>query len=116
MRFKIETLKEYTIIPNEYLKDKHLSLKSKGLLTIMYSLPNEWDYTMSGLCKITNTGITAIRNIITELEIFGYLFREETKDEKGQFNYIYHVYTKSKGIKPKKSIAIKRALKAQNRI
>lgn len=116
MKFQIESLKGFTIIPNEYLKDKHISLKAKGLLSVMYSLPNDWDFSMNGLCKITNTGITAIRNIITELEIYGYLYREETKNEKGQFDYIYHVYIKSKGVKPKKSIAVKRALQAQNRI
>ena len=88
MKFKIESLKQYSIIPNEYLRDKHLSLKSKGLLTIMYSLPNDWDYSINGLCKITNSGTTQIRNIITELEIYGYLERVQTKNEKGQFEYI----------------------------
>lgn len=116
MKFKIETLKGFTIIPNDYLKDKKLSLKSKGLLTIMYSLPNEWDYSINGLCKITNSGITTIRTILTELEIYGYLERIQTKNEKGQFDYIYHVFIKSKGTRPKKALSIKKALEsAKNR-
>ena len=113
MKFQIETLKGFTIIPNEYLRDKKLSLKAKGLLSVMYSLPNDWDYSINGLCKITKSGITMIRSIITELEIYGYLERKQSKNEKGQFEYTYIVYIKSKGIKPKESIAIKRALTSQ---
>ena len=107
------TLKGFTIIPHEYLRDKKLSLKAKGLLSVMYSLPNDWDYSINGLCKITKSGITMIRSIITELEIYGYLERKQSKNEKGQFEYTYIVYIKSKGIKPKESIAIKRALTSQ---
>ena len=96
MKFKIESLKSYTIVPNEYLRDTRISLKAKGLLSVMYSLPNDWDFTMAGLCKITNSGITTIRTIINELECFGYILREQKKNEKGQFDYIYHVYTEPK--------------------
>ena len=108
MKFKIQELKEYTIIPNEYLKDKKISLKAKGLLTIMYSLQNEWDYTMNGLCIITGEGITKIRNAIWELETFGYLKREQTKDEKGRFQYYYIVYLKSQNIGTENTISNKR--------
>ena len=100
MKFIIEKLEGYQIMPTEHLQNKKLSLKAKGLLSVMYSLPNDWDYSVNGLCKITNTGITAIRNIIAELEINGYLVREQTKNEKGQFEYIYHIYFKSRKIKP----------------
>lgn len=102
MKFKIETLKGYQIMPTEFLRDSELSLKAKGLLATMYSLPNEWDYTILGLCKITKTGITAIRSILAELELTGYLKREETKNLKGQFEYNY--YIRFKPIKPKNPI------------
>lgn len=96
MKFQIEKLDGYQIMPNEHLRNKELSLKAKGLLSIMYALPNDWDYTVNGLCKITNTGITAIRNILSEIELKGYLWREETHNEKGQFEYIYHIYHKKR--------------------
>lgn len=117
MRFKIENLKNFTIVPNEYIRDKRISLKSKGLLSVMYSLPNDWDFTMAGLCKITNSGITTIRTIINELECFGYILREQTKNEKGQFDYIYHVYTNPKNKifdNLKNSISVKRQMSANN--
>ena len=99
MKFKIETLNGYQIMPTEFLRDKELSLKAKGLLATCYSLPNEWDYSMRGLCTITNTGITAIRNIIAELELKGYLIRRQTKNLKGKYEYEYYVLIKPK--KPK---------------
>lgn len=81
----------YTAIPKEYLKDKKLSLKAKGLLTIMYSMPEEWEYNMKGLSKITGTSIKSIRNIIKELEENYYLFRRRRQNKKGQFYYEYIV-------------------------
>lgn len=91
MKFKIETLKNYQIMPTAFLKDKKISLKAKGLLATMYSLPNEWDYSINGLCKITNTGLRSIRTAITELEIIGYIERKQIHNEKGQFDYEYLV-------------------------
>lgn len=91
MKFKIETLKNYQIMPTTFLKDKRISLKAKGLLATMYSLPNEWDYSINGLCKITNTGLRAVRAAITELEIIGYIERKQIHNEKGQFDYEYLV-------------------------
>lgn len=109
MKFKIETLESYSVMPNYHLQDKNLSLKAKGLMCTFFSLPNDWDYSVKGLCKITNTGITAIRNILAELEIKGYLQREQTKTEKGEFDYIYHIFIKKRKINPTKNcIALKR--------
>ena len=110
MKFKIETLKNYQIMPTTFLKDKRISLKAKGLLATMYSLPNEWDYSINGLCKITNTGLRAIRAAITELEIIGYIERKQVHNEKGQFDYEYIVKFTPKinknAISIKKSIAL----------
>lgn len=109
MKFKIETLTSFTVMPNYHLQDKKLSLKAKGLLSTFFYLPNEWDYTVKGLCKITNTGITSIRSILMELELKGYLTREQYKDEKGKFCYTYIIRIKPKKIKPiGNTIALKR--------
>jgi predicted transcriptional regulator len=117
MKFIIETLNGYQIMPTEHLRNKELSLKAKGLLSIMYSLPNDWDYSMNGLCIITNTGITAIRNIIAELELKGYLLREQKKNEKGQFEYIYRVFFKKRTVKPTKEVlSLKRFKTALNKL
>ena len=97
MKFKIENLKSYTVIPNTFLQDKTISLKAKGLLATFYSLPNDWDYSINGLCKITNTGIRQIRTTINELEVMGYVSRYEERNDKGQFEYIYIIR-----IEPKK--------------
>lgn len=100
MKFKIESLDSFTVMPNSHLMDKNLSLKAKGLLSTMYSLPNTWDYSINGLCTITNTGITAIRNIIAELEIKGYLTRKQQRNDKGQWEYWYIVHIKKRKVNP----------------
>ena len=93
MRFNLDKIKKigYQVMPNKFLNDNKLSLKAKGLLATFYSLPIGWDYSMEGLAKITNTGITALRSTIKELEFTGYLERVMKKDEKGQFQYFYIV-------------------------
>lgn len=117
MHFKVEKLNNASVIPNYHLKDKKLSLKAKGLLTVMYTLPDEWDYSMTGLCTITNTGITAIRNIIAELELNGYLKRKQTKNLKGQFEYEYYVFIKPEKVeKTKDVLSLKRTKESLNRI
>ena len=116
MRFKIEKLNGYQILPTEFLKDKKLGLKTKGLLTIMYSLPNDWDYTMQGLCTVTGEGITAIRNCVTELELNGYLTRKQTRNEKGKFEYIYIVRTKKIKVKIEENVLQIKRFKEHYRI
>lgn len=108
MKFDIEKIESYTVMPNWHLRDKNLSLKAKGLLSVIYNLPNDWDYSMQGLCNITNTGITAIRNIIQEIELNGYLTRIETKNEKGQYEYIYKIYLRPRKVEPDNCLALKR--------
>lgn len=100
MKFNIEKLENFTVMPTCHLQDKNLSLKAKGLLSTFYYLPNNWDYNINGLCKYTNTGITAIRNILSELELRGYLWREQVRDENGKYCFIYHIYFKKRKVKP----------------
>ena len=108
MKFIIEKLDGYQIMPTGHLRNKNLSLKAKGLLSIMYSLPNDWDYSMNGLCSITNTGITQIRSAIAELELKGYIVREQKKNSKGQFEYIYHVYFKKRKVNVQNCTSLRR--------
>ena len=82
---------EYSTIPNKYLKDKNLSLKAKGLLTIMYALPEEWDYTIQGLQTITGKGEKQITNILKELIEKYYITRTQKRRKKaphGAFSFI----------------------------
>lgn len=108
MRFKIEQLKHYSIMPNSHLRDKNLSLKAKGLLSIFFSLPDDWDYSMNGLIKITGTKITTLRSTIAELELKGYIKRMQKRNEKGQFEYIYVVPIEPYKGTPKNCTSLKR--------
>ena len=86
----------YATIPKEYLRDKNLSLKAKGLLTIIYTLPELWEYNMKGLSKVTGVSIKVIRTIIKELEDNFYIFRDRKQDKKGRFYYEYIIEIESK--------------------
>jgi len=78
---------------NYHLKDKALSLKSKGLLSVMLSLPEDWDYTLKGLACISKDGVDAIREAVRELERAGYIVRTRMRNEKGQLkNTEYVIY------------------------
>lgn len=84
--FRIERTKDYTVMSNCHLRDKNLSLKAKGLLSQMLSLPEDWDYTLSGLAYINREGVDAIRKAINELENAGYIQRCQTKSSNGKFS------------------------------
>ena len=95
--FRIEKNRNNTVISNHHLRNKELSLKSKGLLSLMLSLPEEWDYTLKGLSIICKEGIDAIRVSIVELEKQGYIERRRNRNTKGQLTnteYIIHEYPK----------------------
>lgn len=84
--FRIERNKGYTVMSNYHLRDTSLSLKAKGLLSQMLSLPEEWDYTLSGLAHINREGKDAIRSSVNELEQAGYIRRQQTRCENGGFS------------------------------
>ena len=90
--FKIEKSKNYTVMSNYHLRDKNLSYKAKGLLSFMLSLPDDWDYSINGLVSISKEGVKAIRNILQELQRYGYLVIEKKQNEIGQFEYEYLIY------------------------
>ena len=83
--FRVERTSDYTVMSNYHLRDKRLSLKAKGLLSQMLSLPEDWDYTLAGLCYINRESKDAIRTAIRELEEAGYIRRRQTIDSGGKF-------------------------------
>ena len=66
--FRIERTRDYTVMSNHHLRNGKLSLKAKGLLSMMLSLPEDWNYTTRGLAKICKEGVDAIGGALRELE------------------------------------------------
>ena len=91
--FRIEKTQNYTVMSNHHLRNAALSLKAKGLLSQMLSLPENWDYTLAGLSSINREKIEAIRTAVLELEAAGYIVRRQKRDEKGKMSNIeYTIY------------------------
>ena len=82
--FRVEKNANYTVMSNEHLRNRDLSLKAKGLLSQMLSLPEEWDYSLEGLSRINREGVDAIRTGVRELEEHGYLERRRLRDGSGR--------------------------------
>ncbi|MFP3156537.1 helix-turn-helix domain-containing protein [Lachnospiraceae bacterium ZAX-1] len=81
---RIEKTKDYTVMANHHLRNKGLSLKAKGLLSLMLSLPEDWDYTVKGLAYICKDGIDSINGALKELETTGYMHRQRVRNDRGQ--------------------------------
>lgn len=114
MVFKIEKTNNYTVMSNYHLRDKKLSLKAKGLLSFMLSLPDDWDYSLNGLVSVSKESKKAIRSILNELKENGYLVMEQTRAKKDNINITisfmkYHKRLKNQKIIqiPKKGIPLK---------
>ena len=93
--FKVNKTTNYTIMSNHHLKEKNMTLKAKGLLSVMLSLPQEWDYSIAGLVAICQENETAIKSALSELKRFGYLeiiklMPNESKT--GKIDYVYNIY------------------------
>mgnify|MGYP005753895949 FL=1 len=84
--FRIERTKNYTVMSNYHLRSKTLSLKAKGLLSMMLSLPEDWNYTTRGLAKICKEGVDAIGGALRELEAAGYIVRHQLRDRQGRIS------------------------------
>ena len=94
--FRVERNTGYTVMSNHHLRNKELSLKAKGLLSQMLSLPEDWDYTLSGLSYINREKIDAIREAVRELERAGYIKRSRERDSKGRLRGAdYVIYEQS---------------------
>lgn len=81
--FRVEKTRDYTVMANHHLRNTTLSLKAKGLLSLMLSLPDDWDYTLKGLARICRDGVDSIAAAVKELEDAGYVIRERVRDNKG---------------------------------
>lgn len=90
--FKIEKTKDYTVMSNYHLRDRNLSYKAKGLLSFMLSLPENWDYSLAGLCSISKESRDGIRSILKELQEHHYVEIEKVRGDKGYFEYNYLIY------------------------
>ena len=91
--FRVEKTANYTVMSNTHLKDRRLSYKSKGLLSVILSLPPDWDYTITGLAVIAADGVDSVKTAIKELEQYGYVTRTQLRDERGRMaQNEYRVY------------------------
>lgn len=93
--FRVNKTKNYTVMSNYHLKDKRLSLKAKGLLSLMLSLPENWDYSVKGLVSLCKEGSSSVETGLKELKKYGYLSLDKippSKTESGRFEYIYNIY------------------------
>ena len=86
--FRVEKTRDYTVMANHHLRNTELSLKAKGLLSLMLSLPEEWDYTTKGLARICKDGVDSICAGVRELEDHGYVVRERIRNSNGQLGAI----------------------------
>ena len=99
--FRVNKTSDYTVISNYHLREKEMSLKAKGLLTLMLSLPGNWDYSISGLASICAENETAIKTGLKELKKFGYLkiskiFPNKERGNK-KIEYVYEIFEKPLG-------------------
>lgn len=93
MVMRVNKTKNYTVMCNEHLRDKSISLKAIGLLSIILSLPDDWDYSVAGLESIVKEGNTAVRSALKELEKSGYISRHAIRDDKGKIiDWEYNIY------------------------
>ena len=90
--FEVNGVEGYSIMCNHHFRDKNLTLKAKGLLSLMLSLPESWDYSINGLVKLSKDGKDSIKSALRELQIAKYVSITKFRDEFGLFKYKYTVY------------------------
>lgn len=89
--FRVAKTKDYVTMSNRHFKNKSISLKAKGLLSQMLSLPEGWDFTLKGLAHINKESIDAIRTAIWELERAGYIKRQQVRQKNGKMAKIEYI-------------------------
>lgn len=94
--FRVNKTKNYTVMANYHLRDRRLSLKGKGLLSLMLSLPEEWDYSINGLATLSADGVASIRATLQELELYGYLERSAIRKNGRITDWQYDIFEVSK--------------------
>lgn len=103
---RVNKTRDYTVMSNYHFREREMSLKAKGLLSLMLALPDDWDYSVGGLVAICKENETAIESALKELKAFGYLevtkkMPNETKS--GRYEYIYDVYEQPRGRETERS-------------
>lgn len=106
--FRVEKTKDFTIMSNHHLRNAELSLKAKGLLSLMLSLPEDWDYTTKGLAHICKDGVDSITTALKELERSGYLTRQRIRYENGQLGDIEYTIHEKPVTEEKEAVSPKR--------
>ena len=100
-KVRVHKTNNFTVMSNHHFKEKKMSLKAKGLLSLMLSLPDDWNYSISGLVRLSKDGKDGVMTALAELEEFGYLSRERITNNKGQFAGIeYNIYEEPQLEKP----------------
>ena len=90
---RVHKTKDYTVMSNNHFREKEMTFKAKGLLSVMLSLPDDWDYSTEGLAALSSDGRDSVKSALEELEQFGYLKRTQAFDERGRFaGYNYDIY------------------------
>lgn len=89
---RVNKTSNYTVMSNQHFKEKKMSLKAKGLLSLMLSLPDEWDYSIAGLVTLSSDGETSVRNTLQELENFGYLIRKRIYENGKIIDWEYNIF------------------------
>ena len=102
--YRVHKTDNYTVMSNNHLRNRDLSLKAKGLLSLMLSLPDEWDYTEIGLATLSKDGRAGVRNALKELEQLGYLVRYQSRENGAFSNCIYDVYEQPSLVNPELKI------------
>ena len=98
---RVHKTANFTVMSNTHFKEKKMSLKAKGLLSLMLSLPDDWNYSVSGLVTLSKDGKDSVMSALGELETFGYLERTRTVNERGQFSGIeYNIFEQPQTEKP----------------
>lgn len=110
--FRVEKTRNYTVMSNYHLRDKSLSLKAKGLLSLMLSLPEDWDYTTKGLARICKDGVDSICATVRELEGAGYIVRQRERHADGTLGGIEYTILEQPGElePPKREIPFRRKI------
>ena len=93
--FRINKTQDYTVMSNTHFKERNMSLKAKGLLSQMLSLPDSWDFSVAGLAAINKESVGVIRSTLDELKKFGYLVvtkKMPNETESGRIEYVYDIY------------------------
>ena len=104
---KVNRSKDYVVMSNNHFKEKNMSLKAKGLLSLMLSLPESWDYSIKGLTSISKESFNTIKSILKELKKYGYLEIVKINTDKaknGRYEYEYNVYEEPKNKRPKNNL------------